>query len=98
MCSHITHSRQGSDVQAPVGVSIYRIHCGQRIDVDQAPGTCDPVFNEAYEVRPTGDESYATVGGVRRNCAPRIGCSHESERVHDHASFATALIAATMFG
>src|ERR1700722_5253620 len=28
MCSHITHSRQGPDVQAPVGANIYRIHCG----------------------------------------------------------------------
>jgi len=98
MCSHITHSRQGSDVQAPVGTNNYRIHCGQRIDVDQTPRTCDPVFNEAQKVRPTGDESYTTIGGVRRNCAPRIEGSHESERVHDHLSFATALMAATMFG
>ena len=64
----------------------------------RAPGTCDPVFNEAHEVCPTGDESYVTIGGVCRNCALRIGGSHESERVHDHVSFATALMAATMFG
>jgi hypothetical protein len=98
MCSHITHSRQGAYVQAPVGASINCVHCGEGIDVDQTPGTCGPVFHETHEVRSTGDESYVTVGAVRRNCASRIGGLYECERVHAHTSFATALIAATMFG